>query len=283
MTRTVEHLGDGDIAVLKESSLLVGRTLAEVARRLEPGVTTAELDRLAEEYIRDNGGVPGFKGLYGCPSTLLTSVNDQVVHGLPGDRPLRDGDIVSVDCGVLMNGFYGDSAYTFAIGEVGADVERLLRVTRECLDKAIAVAIEGNRTGDIGHAVQHHAESHGYGVVRELVGHGLGRKLHEPPEVPNYGKRGHGVRLRAGMVLAIEPMINMGTRQVKQLADGWTVVTRDGKPSAHFEHDVAVRAGTAEVLSTFSHIEDVLRSKGMFIASGARADGAVEVNDTNKG
>jgi methionyl aminopeptidase len=262
MGRTVDLLGDDDIALLKESSLLVGRTLAEVARRIAPGVTTGDLDRMAEEFIRDNGAVPGFKGLYGCPSTLLISVNDQVVHGLPGDRPLRDGDVASVDCGVLMNGFYGDSAYTFMVGEVAAPVKQLLRVTQECLVLGIEQAVENNRTGDIGHAIQQHAEKHGYGVVRELVGHGVGRKLHEPPEVPNYGRRGHGAKLRSGMVLAIEPMINMGTKEVKQMGDGWTIVTRDGKPSAHFEHNVAVRAGQAEVLSTFSYIEDVLRSKG---------------------
>lgn len=262
MGRTVDLLGDDDIALLKESSLLVGRTLAEVARRIAPGVTTGELDRMAEEFIRDNGAVPGFKGLYGCPSTLLISVNDQVVHGLPGDRPLRDGDVASVDCGVLMNGLYGDSAYTFMVGEVAAPVKQLLRVTQECLALGIEQAVENNRTGDIGHAIQQHAEKHGYGVVRELVGHGVGRKLHEPPEVPNYGRRGHGAKLRTGMVLAIEPMINMGTKEVKQLGDGWTIVTRDGRPSAHFEHNVAVRAGQAEVLSTFSYIEDVLKAKG---------------------
>lgn len=262
MGRTVDLLGDDDIALLKESSLLVGRTLAEVARRIAPGVTTGELDRMAEEFIRDNGAVPGFKGLYGCPSTLLISVNDQVVHGLPGDRPLRDGDVASVDCGVLMNGLYGDSAYTFMVGEVAAPVKQLLRVTQECLALGIEQAVENNRTGDIGHAIQQHAEKHGFGVVRELVGHGVGRKLHEPPEVPNYGRRGHGAKLRTGMVLAIEPMINMGTKEVKQLGDGWTIVTRDGRPSAHFEHNVAVRAGQAEVLSTFSYIEDVLKAKG---------------------
>ena len=262
MGRTVDLLGDDDIALLKESSLLVGRTLAEVARRIAPGVTTGELDRMAEEFIRDNGAVPGFKGLYGCPSTLLISVNDQVVHGLPGDRVLRDGDVASVDCGVLMNGLYGDSAYTFMVGEVAGPVKQLLRVTQECLALGIEQAVENNRTGDIGHAIQQHAEKHGYGVVRELVGHGVGRKLHEPPEVPNYGRRGHGAKLRTGMVLAIEPMINMGTQEVKQLGDGWTIVTRDGRPSAHFEHNVAVRAGQAEVLSTFSYIEDVLKAKG---------------------
>ncbi len=261
-SKPLVHLGDDEIAVLKESSLLVGKTLAVVAERIAPGVTTGELDRLAEEFIRDNGAIPGFKGLYGCPSTLLISVNEQVVHGLPGDRALRDGDVASVDCGVLMNGFYGDSAYTFCVGEVASPVKQLLRITLECLDMGIGAAIENNRTGDIGNAIQQHAESNGYSVVRELVGHGVGRKLHEAPEVPNYGKRGHGVKLRTGMVLAIEPMINMGKKEVKQLNDGWTVVTRDGKPSAHFEHNVAVRAGKAEVLSTFSYIEDVLKKNG---------------------
>jgi len=262
MSKKVVDLSDGDIALLKESSLLVGKTLAEVAKHIAPGVRTGELDRLAEEFIRDNGAVPGFKGLYGCPSTLLISVNEEVVHGLPGDRQLRDGDIASIDCGVLMNGLYGDSAYTFTIGEVPEEVKRLLRVTQECLELGIAAAVEGNRTGDIGFAIQQHAEANGYGVVRELVGHGLGRKLHEPPEVPNYGRRGQGVKLRTGMVLAIEPMINMGVKEVKQLDDGWTIATRDGKPSAHFEHNVAVRKDKAEVLSTFSYITDVLKSKG---------------------
>lgn len=264
-SKPLVDLSDDEIAVLKESSLLVGKTLAEVAKHIAPGVTTGELDRIAEEFIRDNGAVPGFKGLYDCPSTLLISVNEQVVHGLPGTRALRDGDIASVDCGVLMNGFYGDSAYTFTVGEVAEPVKKLLHVTRECLDLGIAAAIENNRTGDIGYAIQQHAESNGYGVVRELVGHGVGRKLHEAPEVPNYGKRGHGVKLRTGMVLAIEPMINMGVKEVKQLADGWTVVSRDGKPSAHYEHNVAVRPGKAEVLSTFSYIEDVLKKKGELI------------------
>ncbi|MBP7408474.1 MAG: type I methionyl aminopeptidase [Flavobacteriales bacterium] len=266
-SKPLVDLSDDEIAVLKESSLLVGKTLAEVAKHIAPGVTTGELDRLAEEFIRDSGAIPGFKGLYDCPSTLLISVNEQVVHGLPGGRQLRDGDIASVDCGVLMNGFYGDSAYTFMVGDVAEPVKKLLRVTRECLDKGIAAATEGNRTGDIGYAIQQHAESNGYGVVRELVGHGVGRKLHEAPEVPNYGKRGHGVKLRTGMVLAIEPMINMGVKEVKQLADGWTVVSRDGKPSAHYEHNVAVRAGKAEVLSTFSYIEDVLKKKGELITA----------------
>ena len=266
MGKTLVYLSDDEIALVRESSLLVGKTLAEVARHIGPGVTTGKLDVIAEEFIRDHGGVPGFKGLYGCPSTLLVSVDDQVVHGLPGEHELHDGSVASVDCGVLMNGFYGDSAYTFCIGEVAPEVQKLLRVTQECLELGIAQAVESNRTGDIGFAVQQHAESNGYGVVRELVGHGVGRKLHEAPEVPNYGKRGHGVRLRTGMVIAIEPMINMGVKEVKQMSDGWTVCTRDGKPSAHFEHTVAVRPGKAEVLSTFSYIHDVLKKKGELVS-----------------
>lgn len=265
MGKAVIILSDDEVALVKESSLLVGRTLAEVARHIGPGMTTGKLDAMAEEFIRDQGGVPGFKGLYGCPSTLLISVNEEVVHGLPGDRELRDGDIASVDCGVLMNGFYGDSAYTFCVGEVAEGTRRLLLVTQECLKLGIAAAVENNRTGDIGNAIQTHAEKNGYGVVRELVGHGVGRKLHEAPEVPNYGRRGHGVRLRSGMALAIEPMINMGVKEVKQLSDGWTVVSRDGQPSAHFEHTVVVRPGQAEVLSTFRYIEDVLEQKGELV------------------
>lgn len=259
MGRTVNVLTEEEIGLVRESSLLVGRTLAEVARHVRPGIATAELDRIAETFIRDHGAVPGFKGLYGCPSTLLISVNEEVVHGLPGERDLKEGDIASIDCGVLMNEFYGDSAYTFCVGEVAPEVRQLLLTTRECLDKAIAVAVDGNRTGDIGHAVQRHAEKNGYGVVRELVGHGVGRKLHEAPEVPNFGRRGHGVKLQSGMVIAIEPMINMGTKDVRQMEDGWTIATLDGKPSAHFEHTIAVRPGKAEVLSTFSFIEEALK------------------------
>jgi methionyl aminopeptidase len=268
MAKTVTCLSDEEIELVRESSLLVGRTLAEVARHLRPGVTTRELDQVAETFIRDHGATPGFKGLYGCPSTLLISVNEEVVHGLPGDKPLRERSIASVDCGVLKNGFYGDSAYTFCVGEVDPAVLALLRVTQECLALGIAQAVENNRVGDIGHAVQQHAEDNGYGVVRELVGHGVGRKLHEPPEVPNFGRRGSGAKLREGMTLAIEPMINMGTKEVRQLSDGWTVTTRDGKPSAHFEHTVAVRKHKAEVLSTFSYIEDVLRAKGELVEVG---------------
>lgn len=247
-----------EIELMRQSALLVSRTLGMLATEIREGVTPKHLDRLAEQYIRDNGGKPGFLGLYGCPSTLLTSVNDQVVHGLPTDKALRNGDIVSVDCGVFMNGFYGDHAYTFCVGEVSEEVRALLQNTLECLYLGIAAARAGNRVGDIGFAVQSHAEAKGYGVVRELVGHGLGRTLHEAPEVPNYGKRGQGKTLKNGMTLAIEPMINMGTAQVRKLADGWTISTADGKPSAHFEHDIAIIGGVPHILSTFDYIEDAL-------------------------
>jgi methionyl aminopeptidase len=249
---------EDQIDLLRESSLLVCRTLAMVGSLVKPGVSTVELDKIAEEYIRDNGAVPGFKGLYGCPSTLLTSVNSEVVHGLPKKSFLRDGDIVSIDCGVLMNEFYGDVAYTFEVGEVKQEIKDLLQTTKECLDLGVQAAVAGNRVGDIGFAIQNHAEANGYSVVRELVGHGLGKKLHEAPEVPNYGKRGAGMLLKEGLVIAIEPMINLKGRAVKQLDDGWTIVTVDGKVSAHFEHDVVVRRGKAEVLSDHSIIEDAL-------------------------
>ena len=234
---------------MRESSLLVGRTLAEVARRIGPGVTTGELDRMAEQFIRDNGALPGFKGLYDCPSTLLISVNDEVVHGLPGDRVLRDGDVASVDCGVLMNGFYGDSAYTFCIGEVREEVRRLLRVTQECLQLGIAQAVANNRTGDIGHAIQSLAEKEGFSVVREYCGHGIGKVYHDEPQVLHYGYPGQGMKLKAGMIFTIEPMLNAGKRHVKTLPDHWTVVTRDGSLSAQWEHMVAVTDNGFEVLS----------------------------------
>jgi len=249
-----------EIELLKLSSLLVGKTLAEVAKLIKPGVTSLQLDKVAEEFIRDNGAIPGFLGMYDFPNTLCTSVNDAVVHGIPDDKPLQDGDIISVDCGTLMNGFYGDAAYTFEVGEVKPEITRLLDVTKECLKRAIEQAVVGKRIGDIGFAVQNYAEENGYGVVRELVGHGLGRDLHEEPQVPNYGKRGTGLQLKEGMVIAIEPMINMGNRNIKQLDDG-TVLTSDGLVSAHFEHDVAIRKGKAEVLSTHEFVEEVLRNK----------------------
>jgi methionyl aminopeptidase len=232
-----------------------------VADRIKPGVTTLELDAVAEEFIRDHGGEPGFKGYGGFPNSLCTSVNEAVVHGIPNDKPLIDGDIVSVDCGVLKNEFYGDSAYTFAVGEIAPEIQQLLEVTKECLQKAIEQAIVGKRIGDIGFACQHHAEQSGYGVVRELVGHGLGRSLHEAPEVPNYGRRGNGPRLMDGMVLAIEPMINLGRKEVFHEEDGWTIVTADRKVSAHFEHDIVVRKDQADVLSSFDEIEKVLQQQ----------------------
>tara|TARA_B110000046_G_scaffold28052_1_gene28914 strand:+ start:229584 stop:230363 length:780 start_codon:yes stop_codon:yes gene_type:complete len=250
-----------EIELIRKSSSLVGKTLAEVAKLIEPGVDTVKLDAIAEEYIRDNGGLPGFKGMYDFPNALCISINDQVVHGIPSAKPLRNGDIVSVDCGVLMNEFYGDVAYTFEVGEVSKEIKHLLEVTKECLQAGITAAVAGNRIGDIGYAVQTIAEDNGYGVVRELVGHGLGKKLHEDPQVPNYGKRGQGAKLKEGLVIAIEPMINMGKRHVKQDDDGWAIVAKDGLPSAHFEHDVVVRKGMAEVLSTHEFIEEVLRNK----------------------
>ena len=250
-----------EIELIRESSLLVGKTLAEVAKHIRPGIEAIVLDRIAEEFIRDHGAVPGFKGYNGFPFTLCMSPNEQVVHGFPGQQPLLEGDIVSIDCGVFKNGFYGDSAYTFAVGEVDEEVRLLMVRTKESLYKAIEVAVEGKRIGDIGHAVQSHVEQFGYTVVRDLVGHGLGRQLHEKPEVPNYGKRGTGLKLQEGMVLAIEPMVNLGGRHVVQLQDGWTIRTADLKPSAHYEHDVVVRKGKAEVLSTFEYIEEVINSK----------------------
>ena len=250
-----------EIELIRESSLLVGKTLAEVAKLIEPGVDPLKLDRVAEEFIRDNGGVPGFKGYNDFPNTLCTSVNSQVVHGIPSSKALHNGDIISVDCGVVMNGFYGDVAYTFEVGEVSEEIHNLLETTKKCLLKGIEAARAGNRIGDIGFAIQNEAESNGYGVVRELVGHGLGKNLHEEPQVPNFGKRGRGIKLKEGLVLAIEPMINLGKRNVKQDADGWTIVTTDGLVSAHFEHDIVVRKNSAEVLSTHEFVEEVLNKK----------------------
>jgi methionyl aminopeptidase len=251
-----------EIELIRNSSLLVGKTLAELAKIIEPGVTTLDLDKVAEEFIRDNGAIPGFLGYGGFPNSLCTSVNEAVVHGIPNNQPLEDGDIISVDCGVLMNEFYGDSAYTFEVGNVSKEVKRLLDVTKECLELAIEQTISGNRIGDIGYSVQQHAEKNGFGVVRELVGHGLGRGLHEKPEVPNYGKKGRGPKMKPGLVLAIEPMINLGKKEVSQLSDGWTIITKDKLPSAHFEHDVAIlKDGKPEVLSSFEEIEKVLNNK----------------------
>ena len=255
------YKSDEEIEIQRISSLLVGKTLAEVAKAIKPGVKTIELDAIAEEFIRDHGAVPGFKGYGGFPASLCISVNDEVVHGIPGDRELIEGDIVSVDCGTLMNGFYGDSAYTFGVGNIKEEHRLLLQRTKESLYLAINQTVIGKRIGDIGHAIQSYVEGFGYSVVRDLVGHGVGRNLHEKPEVPNYGRRGSGIKLKPGMVLAIEPMINLGVKEVVQENDGWTIKTADSKPSAHFEHDVAVRSGKADILSTFDYIEEVLNNK----------------------
>lgn len=250
-----------EIELMREAALVVSRTLGVIAEAIQPGVTPLQLDKLAETVIRDLGAEPGFLGLYDYKYTLCTSVNEQVVHGIPDNRPLQEGDIISVDCGSYMHGFYGDHAFTFAVGEIKPEVKRLLQVTRECVERGSAKMLAGNRIGDIAYTIQQHAEKNGYGVVRELVGHGLGKKLHEAPEVPNYGKRGSGPKLQNGMVLAIEPMINMGTRNIRQLKDGWTIVTADGKPSAHFEHNVAMVDGRPEFLSTYRFIDEVLEKQ----------------------
>jgi methionyl aminopeptidase len=250
-----------EIELIRESSLLVSKTLAEVAKIIAPGITTIALDKLAYEFIQDHGAIPAFLNYGGFPNSLCISPNDQVVHGFPNEYVIKEGDLISVDCGVIKNNFFGDSAYTFSIGEVDAEKQKLTKVTQECLNLAIEKAVVGMRIGDIAFAVQNHAETNGFGVVRELVGHGVGVKLHEKPEVPNYGKRGSGVKLEEGMVIAIEPMINAGTAAVKFWSDGWTVTTKDNKPSAHFEHTVAVKKGKADVLSTFSLIEEVLKEK----------------------
>lgn len=250
-----------EIELIRESSLLVSKTLAEVAKIIAPGVTTLALDKLAFEFIKDHGAIPAFLNYGGFPNSLCISPNEQVVHGFPNDYIIKEGDLISVDCGVIKNNFFGDFAYTFSIGEVDSDKQKLTKVTQECLALAIEKAVVGMRIGDVAFAVQNHAETNGFGVVRELVGHGVGVKLHEKPEVPNYGKRGSGIKLEEGMVIAIEPMINAGKAGVKFWSDGWTVTTVDNKPSAHFEHTVAVKKGKADVLSTFSLIEEVLKEK----------------------
>lgn len=250
-----------EVELIRESSLLVSKTLAEVAKVIGPGVTTQKLNDLAETFIKDHGAIPAFLNYNGFPYSLCISPNEQVVHGFPGDYVIKEGDLISVDCGVIKNNFFGDSAYTFSIGEVDAERKKLVDVTQECLKLAIEKAVVGSRIGDVGYAVQAYAEANGFGVVRELVGHGVGVKLHEKPEVPNYGRRGSGIKLEEGMVIAIEPMINAGTAGVKFWSDGWTVTSKDNKPSAHFEHTVAIKKGNADVLSTFSFIEEVLNKK----------------------
>ena len=254
---------DEEIELLRESNLLVGMTLGELAKWIAPGITTLKLDKIAEEFIRDHGAVPGFLGYGGFPNTLCVSVNEQIVHGIPSNYELKDGDIVSIDCGTLKNGFNGDSAYTFCVGEVAYDVRRLLKTTKESLYLGIEQAVEGKRVGDISNAVQTYCEKKGYSVVRELCGHGVGKRLHEDPEVPNYGRRGCGPLLKSGMVIAIEPMINLGSRNIVIERDGWTTRTRDRKPSAHFEHTVAVREGKADILSSLKYVEEVLGEKSI--------------------
>ncbi|MDO7742760.1 MAG: type I methionyl aminopeptidase [Pedobacter sp.] len=250
-----------EIELIRESSILVAKTLAEVAKVIGAGVTTKKLNDVAETYIKDNGAIPAFLNYNGFPYSLCISPNEQVVHGFPGDYVIKEGDLISVDCGVIKNKFFGDSAYTFSIGEISEEQQKLVDVTQECLKRAIDKAVVGSRIGDIGYAVQSLAEDNGFGVVRELVGHGVGVQLHEKPEVPNYGRKGVGMKLEEGMVIAIEPMINAGTANVKFWSDGWTVTSRDNRPSAHFEHTVAIKRGKADVLSTFSYIEEVLKEK----------------------
>ena len=253
---------EDEIELMRQANLLVGKTLAEIAKVIAPGVTTRQLDTLAETFIRDNGAEPTFKGCpnpYGqpFPGSICTSVNDTVVHGIPDDTPLKDGDIISVDCGTLLNGFNGDSCYTFCVGEVAPEVKHLLKVTKESLSLGIEAAKAGHRLGDIGYTVQQHAEEAGYGVVRELVGHGIGHEMHEDPMVPNYGRRGSGILLKNGLCIAIEPMITMGDKAIFMMPDRWTIKTRDHKPAAHFEHTIAIHHGKADILSSFREVEEI--------------------------
>ncbi|HEY0612095.1 MAG TPA: type I methionyl aminopeptidase [Chitinophaga sp.] len=257
-----------EIELMRKSALLVSATLEEVAKALKPGMTTLDVDRLADQFIRDNGAVPSFKDYRGYPKSTCISVNDEVVHGIPNAYVLQEGDIVSVDVGVYLNGFHGDSAYTFAIGGVKAEVLQLMTATKAALYRGIEKAVAGNRVGDIAFAIQEYAEKErGYGVVRELVGHGVGKHLHEDPQVPNYGKRGSGPILKEGLVIAIEPMVNLGSKDVAYMDDGWTVATRDEQPSVHYEHTVAVMKGKADVLSSFAGIEEAERGNPTLNAS----------------
>jgi len=256
ITKTLE-----EIELMRESALIVSKTLGMLAAEVKPGVSTLYLDKLAEAFIRDHGAEPGFLGLYDFPNTLCMSPNAQVVHGIPNKDLLVEGDIISIDCGALKNGYYGDHAYTFEVGEVDPEVKKLLEATKQSLYEGVREFKVGNRVGDVGFAIQKYTEDLGYGVVRELVGHGLGKVMHEDPEMPNYGKRGRGKKFTEGMVVAIEPMINMGTKSINQLNDGWTILTKDGKPSAHFEHDVAIVDGKPELLSTFKYIDAVFGNK----------------------
>jgi len=250
-----------EVELIRNSSLLVSRTLAEIASNIRPGISTIKLDEIAGVFIQDNGGIPAFKGYRGFPGNICSSLNEAVVHGIPGKQELKEGDLVSIDCGVVMDGYYGDSAYSFMVGEGKPEVTQLMRVTKESLYKGIEQAVEGNRIGDIGFAVQEHTEGkYGYSVVRELVGHGVGKELHEEPEVPNYGKRGSGMKLKAGMVIAIEPMVNLGKRDVVQDSDGWTILTTDKAPSAHYEHTILVSTEKADILSSFKEIEEAVKN-----------------------
>lgn len=253
---------EDEIDLLRSANQLVSKTHAELAKVIKPGVTTAQLDKIAEEFIRDHGAIPTFKGFpnpYGgpFPASICASVNDEVVHGIPNDVPLKDGDIVSIDCGTLLNGFCGDSCYTFCVGEVADEIKQLLKVTKESLYKGIEVALVGKRIGNISHAVQAHCEKHGYGVVREFVGHGIGKEMHEDPQVPNYGRPGNGPLLKNGLCLAIEPMITLGSPKIGMMPDRWTIKTLDGKCAAHFEHTIAIHHGKAEILSSFEEIEKI--------------------------
>ena len=254
---------EDEIELMRQANQLVGKTLGELAKHIKPGVTTLQLDKIADEFIRDHGAIPTFKGFpnpYGgpFPASICTSVNDAVVHGIPNaETVLKEGDIISVDCGTLLNGFNGDSAYTFCVGEVSEEVRKLLKTTKESLYLGIENAVAGKHLGDISSAVQEHCEAQKYGIVRELTGHGIGREMHEDPQVPNYGRRGNGVMLKAGMCIAIEPMITMGDRAIWMDQDRWTIRTRDGKPAAHFEHTIVVRRGKAEILSSFDEVEQL--------------------------
>lgn len=259
---------DEEVELLRKANLLIETTLAELAKVIEPGVTTKQLDTIAEQVIRDNGAIPTFKGFpnpYGpeFPASICTSVNHQVVHGIPNDIPLQSGDIVSIDCGTKLEGFCGDSCYTFAVGEISEELKKLLVITKQSLYKGIENAVVGHRLGDISFAVQNHCEKEGYGVVRQFVGHGVGKDMHEDPQVPNYGRRGNGMLLKNGLCIAIEPMITLGTREIYMQEDKWGIITRDHKPAAHFEHSVCVRKGKADILSSFEKIENILRSKSL--------------------
>ena len=254
---------EDEIELMRQANQLVGKTLGELAKHIKPGVTTLQLDKIADEFIRDHGAIPTFKNFpnpFGgpFPASICTSVNDVVVHGVPDSKTvLKDGDIISIDCGTLLDGFNGDSCYTFCVGDVSPEVRQLLKITKESLYLGVEQATAGKRVGDVGDTVQTYCESHGYGVVRELTGHGIGKEMHEDPQIPNYGRRGNGALLKSGMCIAIEPMITMGNRQIWMMPDKWTIRTRDGKPAAHFEHTIAIRRGKAEILSSFDEVEQL--------------------------